>query len=208
MPSRDCSGGFSSFKNLISLSVIKKGTENLAADHLSRLENPHQSVLDKKEINETFSLETLNVISFCGDLSTPWFAGFAYYHVENFVVKGMSSQQKNKFFKDVNHYFWDAPSCLKSVRIKSSCGVFTARKPLIFLRLATMDPPGDIMARTTLPKRCLTPVSTGPQSIVMPKTWSNLVTLVNAREKFRNGIKYLKIPSKFARFLTFGASIS
>nr|GEZ80678.1 reverse transcriptase domain-containing protein [Tanacetum cinerariifolium] len=39
----------------------KKGAENLAADHLSRLENPHQSVLDKKEINEIFPLETLNV---------------------------------------------------------------------------------------------------------------------------------------------------
>nr|GEV81620.1 DNA-directed DNA polymerase [Tanacetum cinerariifolium] len=39
----------------------KKGAENLAADHLSRLENPHQNVLDKKEINETFPLETLNV---------------------------------------------------------------------------------------------------------------------------------------------------
>nr|GEY90869.1 retroelement Pol polyprotein-like [Tanacetum cinerariifolium] len=39
----------------------KKGAENLAADHLSRLENPHQSVLDKKEINETFPFETLNV---------------------------------------------------------------------------------------------------------------------------------------------------
>nr|GEZ70735.1 hypothetical protein [Tanacetum cinerariifolium] len=45
----------------------KKGVENLAADHLSRLENPHQSVLDKKEINETFPLETLNVVSFRGD---------------------------------------------------------------------------------------------------------------------------------------------
>nr|GEV13484.1 reverse transcriptase domain-containing protein [Tanacetum cinerariifolium] len=27
----------------------------------------------------------------------------------NFVVKGMSSQQKSKFFKDVKHYFWDDP---------------------------------------------------------------------------------------------------
>nr|GEX08861.1 reverse transcriptase domain-containing protein [Tanacetum cinerariifolium] len=52
---------FSSCKNLISPSVIKKGAENLATDHLSRLENPHQSVLDKKEINETFPLETLNM---------------------------------------------------------------------------------------------------------------------------------------------------
>nr|GEX99008.1 reverse transcriptase domain-containing protein [Tanacetum cinerariifolium] len=85
--------------------------------------------------------------------STPWFTDFANYHAGNFVVKGISSQQKNKFFKDVKHYFWDDPSCLKSVRIKSSGGVFTARKPLIFSRLATMDPPGDIMTRTTPPKR-------------------------------------------------------
>nr|GEW59074.1 reverse transcriptase domain-containing protein [Tanacetum cinerariifolium] len=39
-----------------------KGAENLADDHLSRLENPHQSVLEKKEINETFPPETLNVV--------------------------------------------------------------------------------------------------------------------------------------------------
>nr|GEZ82258.1 reverse transcriptase domain-containing protein [Tanacetum cinerariifolium] len=38
------------------------------------------------------------------------------------------------------------------MRVKSSSGVFTARKPLTFSRLATMDPPGDIMARTTPPK--------------------------------------------------------
>nr|GEY10554.1 hypothetical protein [Tanacetum cinerariifolium] len=39
--------------------------------------------------------------------NTSWFAEFANYHVGNFVVKGISSQQKNKFFKDVKHYFWD-----------------------------------------------------------------------------------------------------
>nr|GEW81646.1 hypothetical protein [Tanacetum cinerariifolium] len=33
--------------------------ENLAADHLSRLENPHQDELENKEIIETFPLETL-----------------------------------------------------------------------------------------------------------------------------------------------------
>nr|GEU71736.1 reverse transcriptase domain-containing protein [Tanacetum cinerariifolium] len=31
----------------------------------------------------------------------------------NFVVKGMSSQQKSKFFKDVKHYFWDDPFLFK-----------------------------------------------------------------------------------------------
>nr|GFA33443.1 reverse transcriptase domain-containing protein [Tanacetum cinerariifolium] len=33
--------------------------------------------------------------------------------IGNFVVKGMSSQQKNKFFKDVKHYFWDDPFLFK-----------------------------------------------------------------------------------------------
>ncbi|GJT10053.1 reverse transcriptase domain-containing protein [Tanacetum coccineum] len=66
----------------------KKGVENLAADHLSRLENPHQD-------------------------NTPWFADFSNYHAGNFIVNGMSSQQKNKIFKDVKHYFWDDPFLFK-----------------------------------------------------------------------------------------------
>ncbi|GJY54179.1 reverse transcriptase domain-containing protein [Tanacetum coccineum] len=37
----------------------------------------------------------------------PWFADIANYHAGKFIVKGMSSQQKKKFFKDVRHYFWD-----------------------------------------------------------------------------------------------------
>ncbi|GJV08841.1 reverse transcriptase domain-containing protein [Tanacetum coccineum] len=37
----------------------------------------------------------------------------ANYHAGNFIVKGMSSQQKKKFFKDVKHYFWDDPFLFK-----------------------------------------------------------------------------------------------
>ncbi|GKF06908.1 reverse transcriptase domain-containing protein [Tanacetum coccineum] len=72
----------------------KKGSENLAADHL------------EKDIYEHFPLENLGVIS---NGSTPWFANFANYHAGNFIIKGMSTQQKRKFFKDVKHYFWDNP---------------------------------------------------------------------------------------------------
>ncbi|GJT59203.1 reverse transcriptase domain-containing protein [Tanacetum coccineum] len=84
----------------------KKGSENLAADHLSRLENPHKDVLENKDINEHFPLETLGVIS---SESTPWFADYANFHAGNFIIKGMTTQQKKKFFKDVKHYFWDDP---------------------------------------------------------------------------------------------------
>nr|GEX91034.1 reverse transcriptase domain-containing protein [Tanacetum cinerariifolium] len=94
--------------------IDTKGAENLAADHLSHLENPHQNVIDPKEINELFPLETLNMVCFRGNSSTPWFADFANY--------------------------------------QSSEGVYTAKKPLTFSRLATMDPPRDIMVQTTLPR--------------------------------------------------------
>ncbi|GJX41257.1 reverse transcriptase domain-containing protein [Tanacetum coccineum] len=88
MLNRDCSGEFSYSKNLMSLFVIKKGAENLAADHLSRLENPHQDVLKNKEITKIFPLETLGMVTFHGDSSTPWFVDITNYHAGNFIVKG------------------------------------------------------------------------------------------------------------------------
>ncbi|GJS63641.1 reverse transcriptase domain-containing protein [Tanacetum coccineum] len=89
--------------------IDTKGAENYAADHLSRLENPYENVFDPKEITETFPLETLNAVNSHDDQNTPWFADIANYHAGNFLVKGMTSQQKKKFFKDVKHYFWDDP---------------------------------------------------------------------------------------------------
>nr|GEW10365.1 reverse transcriptase domain-containing protein [Tanacetum cinerariifolium] len=53
------------------------------------------------------------MVSFHGNSSTPWFIDFANYHARNFVVKGMSFQQKNKFIKDVKHYFWNEPFLFK-----------------------------------------------------------------------------------------------
>nr|GEZ13386.1 reverse transcriptase domain-containing protein [Tanacetum cinerariifolium] len=89
------------------------GAENYAADHLSRLENPYENVFDPKEINEFFPLEMISKLAH-HDQSTPWFADFANYHAKKFIIKGMSTQQKNKFFKDVKHYFWDDPFLFKT----------------------------------------------------------------------------------------------
>nr|GEY75397.1 hypothetical protein [Tanacetum cinerariifolium] len=125
----------------------RKGAKNLVADHLSRLENPHQSDPEKKEITETFPFETLRMVTFRGDSNTLWFVDIANYHAGNFIMKGISSQQKKKFFKD----------------------------PLISSRLAIMDPPGDIMVPTTPLRKSSILVSIGRQFIEMPKTWSPAV---------------------------------
>nr|GFB24498.1 reverse transcriptase domain-containing protein [Tanacetum cinerariifolium] len=84
----------------------KKGSDNLVADHLSRLENPHHDVLENKDINENFPLETLGSLT---SHNTPWFADIAKFHAGNFIKKGLTSQHKKKFFKDAKYYFWDDP---------------------------------------------------------------------------------------------------
>nr|GEZ72040.1 DNA-directed DNA polymerase [Tanacetum cinerariifolium] len=82
------------------------GSENLTADHLSILENPHKDVLENKDINDNFPLETLGSLS---SDNTTWFDDIANFHTGNFIKKGLTSQQKKKFFKDVKNYFWDDP---------------------------------------------------------------------------------------------------
>nr|GEW00941.1 reverse transcriptase domain-containing protein [Tanacetum cinerariifolium] len=85
---------------------FRQRSENLTADHLSRLENPHKDVFECKDINENFPLETLGSLS---SESTPWFSDIANFHAGNFIKKWLTFQQKKKFFKDVKHYFWDDP---------------------------------------------------------------------------------------------------
>nr|GEV20096.1 reverse transcriptase domain-containing protein [Tanacetum cinerariifolium] len=118
-----------------------KGAENYDADHLSRLENHYKNVFDPKEINETFLLESLNKVAH-QDPSTPWFAEFVNYHARNFIIKGMTSQQKKKFFKDARHYFWDV--------------AWLEKKLLTSSMLVIVDPQGDTTGLTTQRRKFLT----------------------------------------------------
>ncbi|GKD44561.1 reverse transcriptase domain-containing protein [Tanacetum coccineum] len=86
----------------------KKGTENVAADHLSRIENDDSS--DDSEVDDNFPGETLMEIN---TKNEPWFVDFANYLVSDITPKGMTYQQKNKFFSDLKHYFWEEPYLFK-----------------------------------------------------------------------------------------------
>ncbi|GJW65920.1 reverse transcriptase domain-containing protein [Tanacetum coccineum] len=97
----------------------RKGTENVTANHLSRIENEETS--DDSEVDDNFSGETLMEIN---TKDEPWFADFANYLVGDIIPKGMMYQQKNKFFSDLKHYFWEDPYLFKvcsDVRLCEAC---------------------------------------------------------------------------------------
>nr|GEX99385.1 reverse transcriptase domain-containing protein [Tanacetum cinerariifolium] len=102
--------------------IDTKGAENLAADHLSRLENPYENVLDPKEINETFPLETLSMVTFCGDSNASWFADFANYYAGNFIVKVKGKQEKDKIRlkPDKNGKRGKARQCRRPITVKKA----------------------------------------------------------------------------------------
>nr|GEZ94030.1 reverse transcriptase domain-containing protein [Tanacetum cinerariifolium] len=157
--------------------IDAKGAENLATDHFSRLENPHQNVLDPEEINETFPLETLNMVSFRGNSSTSWFANFANYHAGNFVVKGMSSQQKTKFFKDVKHYFWDDLFLFKICADQVIRRCVHGQEAINILKAFHNGPIGGHY---------------GPNYIAKKPEWSRFVTIVKQQHKL-DEVSYHKL---------------
>ncbi|GJR88293.1 reverse transcriptase domain-containing protein [Tanacetum coccineum] len=86
----------------------KKCTENVTADHLSRIEN--EEISDDGEVDDNFHGETIMEIN---TKDEPWFAYFANYLVSDIIPKGMTYQQKNKFFSDLKNYFWEEPYLFK-----------------------------------------------------------------------------------------------
>nr|GEU32885.1 reverse transcriptase domain-containing protein [Tanacetum cinerariifolium] len=156
--------------------------KNLAADHLSRLENPHQDELEKKEITKTFPLETLGMIAFRGDSSTSWFADIANYHAENFIVKGMSSQQKKKFFKDIKHYFGEYPYLFKICVNQVIRLCVHDLEAVDILTTCHNGPTGRHYGANYTAKKSLISVFIGRLFTEMPMKWSHSVTLVNVKD--------------------------
>ncbi|GJU07403.1 reverse transcriptase domain-containing protein [Tanacetum coccineum] len=91
----------------------KKGAENVAADHLSRLENPHLEELRDDNIDDNFLNETLINVSSTKEDKIPWFADFANYLVGRILRKGLNYAQRCKFFSELKHYLWDEPYLFK-----------------------------------------------------------------------------------------------
>nr|GEW42147.1 hypothetical protein [Tanacetum cinerariifolium] len=176
--------------------IDTRGSENYAVDHLSRLENPYENILDPKEINETFPLESLNKVAH-QDPSTVWFANFVNYHVGKFIIKGMTTQQKQKIFKDARHYFWDDPSLFRTCADQITRRCVASQEAIDILNACHTGPTGGYYGANYTAKKVF-------DSVDYLSKWAEPKALPT--NDARVVVKFLK--SLFSRFGTSKAIIS
>ncbi|KAM3011138.1 hypothetical protein FF2_029878 [Malus domestica] len=86
----------------------KKGSDNVVADHLSRLDENH-GVGPPLPLNESFPDEQLFVVQ----EKEPWYANFVNYLACGVLRDDISFQERKKFLAMVKHYIWDEPYLFK-----------------------------------------------------------------------------------------------
>ncbi|GKB63803.1 hypothetical protein Tco_0919989 [Tanacetum coccineum] len=103
----------------------RKGIENVAADHLSRIENDESS--DDIYVDDNFPGETLMEIN---TKDEPWFTDFANYLVADIIPKGMT--KSNKFFLTSNTSSGGTLSLQSMLDIMDQTLCIQDQKPEIF----------------------------------------------------------------------------
>jgi len=83
----------------------KKGTENVVADHLSRIVVESGN---NEQINESFPDEQLFAVH-----ALPWFADIANYCAKGVLPPNQSFQDKKRFLSQCRHYYWNEPYLFK-----------------------------------------------------------------------------------------------
>ncbi|GJX91642.1 reverse transcriptase domain-containing protein [Tanacetum coccineum] len=101
------------FLQLFSLLIRKKGAENLAADHLSRLENPDLGAFTEEEIADEFPNEHLMILKAEVNDDEPWYVDYVNYIVGKIVPPRWTPKKRRRFFSQVKNYFWDEPYAFK-----------------------------------------------------------------------------------------------
>ncbi|KAG7559377.1 Retrotransposon gag domain [Arabidopsis thaliana x Arabidopsis arenosa] len=110
--------------------VDKKGIENGAADHLSRMRMeeatpiddsmPEEQLLAVKCYKLAYNKKEFEEACAVKEEEFPWYADLVNYLICGEIPKYLDAYQKKKFFRDINHYYWDEPYLYK----KGTDGLF------------------------------------------------------------------------------------
>ncbi|GJW28783.1 reverse transcriptase domain-containing protein [Tanacetum coccineum] len=103
----------------------------MAADHLSRLENPNIGELAKEELEDKFPDEHLMILKTKINDKEPWYADYVNYIVRKVVLPEWTPERKNgrkvyeagfywpNIFRDAKDYVMKCDACQKSGNISS-----------------------------------------------------------------------------------------
>ncbi|GKB74627.1 reverse transcriptase domain-containing protein [Tanacetum coccineum] len=161
----------------------RKGKENVAADHLSRIKNDESS--DDSEVDDNFPGETLMEILDLYDLY------FTNYLVADIIPKGMTYQQKNKFFSDLKHYFWEEPYLFKVCSDGMIRRCVSGSETQTILDQCHHEPTGGHYGPNMTAKKVL---DSGFYWLTIIKEAHTLVQLSEACQKTRNISKHNEMP--------------
>ncbi|GJX14544.1 reverse transcriptase domain-containing protein [Tanacetum coccineum] len=87
----------------------KEGVKNLAADHLSRLENPDLGTFTEDEITDEFPDKHQMILKVELSDDEPWYADYVNYIVGKIVPSNWMLEKRRRLFSQVKNYFWDEP---------------------------------------------------------------------------------------------------
>ena len=85
----------------------KKGTENLVADHLSRLTTSEEAAPLKDDFPDEHLFVTQGMV--------PWYADIVNYLVTRTLPSDLTRAQKNKIKSDDEYYVWDDPLLVETL---------------------------------------------------------------------------------------------
>ncbi|GKD48679.1 reverse transcriptase domain-containing protein [Tanacetum coccineum] len=98
----------------------------MAADHLSRHNNPNIGELAEEEIKDKFPDEHLKILKAKLNDEEPWYADYVNYIIGKVVPPKWIPEKKKQFFSQVKNYFWDKPYtfrlCLDNVMRRCVAG--------------------------------------------------------------------------------------
>ncbi|GKA65771.1 hypothetical protein Tco_0765478 [Tanacetum coccineum] len=162
----------------------KRGSENLAVNHLFRLENPELEELDEDAIRDSFPDEHLMVVNIKEAENDAWYTNYANFLVSKIVPKNLTYHLRKKNCLMLRNTYGTTYICLNHALMGLSDDVSLERNYTKFSNIAIQDLLEGIMGPISPPGKFSNQDSIGPPFLRIPPDMFENVMPVKGQEIF------------------------